>query len=150
GQRPQQVQAPPYRVPRGTGAALDEGADPLLGGGHVTEPVVGLHAVLGGGQRRTGAVEALDGRGEQLVVEGRVGRRARGRAQQLPLVVARELGLPRGLGTRAPGGRVDPGEQRAQVLVLQGGLAGRPVPGQHVGQGEQQRRAGQDRKSTRL
>ncbi len=49
--------------------------------------------------------------------------------------------MARGPVAVVPGRRVDPGEQRPEVLVLQRGLAGGPVPGQQLRHGDQQRGA---------
>lgn len=141
-QLPQQVQALPHLVPGGQRPAPHQLADLPLGRGERSQPVVGLEAVLRGGQRGTRAVVALDGRGEQLVVERRVGRRTGRRAPQLPVGATRELRPQRRPRARLARRRGDPGELGPQVLVLQAGLPGRPVPAQELRHRRQQRGAG--------
>lgn len=141
-QRPQQVQALPHLVPGGQRPALHQLADLLLGRGEGAQPVVGLETVLGGGQGGTRAVVALDGGGEQFVVERRVGRRTGRRAPQLSGGVPREFRAQRRLRARLTRRRGDPGELCPQVLVLQAGLPGSPVPPQDLRHRRQQRGAG--------
>ncbi len=119
GQAAEQVDALPDGVPGGAQLALDEGADLLLRPGGA------------------GVVTGHRGR-QQSVVERRVGGRSGRRAVELAARVAARLGELGGPLGRYTGRRGDPGEQRAQVLVLQGALAGRPVAGQELRQGQQQ------------
>ena len=141
-QRPQQVEAPPHRVPGGPGDARDQVADAPLGGGQFAEPVVRL-------RRRPARRRAPSARGRSARWRGpaagcRTPGRWRGRRAGTPAAPARPAGVRpvgRRVGAGRAPGRVDPGEQRAQVLVLQAALAGGPVPGQQVRQGQQQRRS---------
>lgn len=144
-QRPQQVQALPHPVPGGQRPAAHQLADLPLGRGERAQPVVGLEAVLGGRQGGTRAVVAFEGRCEQLVVERRVGRRTGRRAPQLPGGVPREFRAQRRLGARLARRWGDPGELCPQVLVLQAGLPGRPVPAQDLRHRQEQRGSGHPR-----
>ncbi len=118
-QRAQQVQTPPDGVPGGPQLALYQGADLFLGAG-APRVVTGHRG------------------GEQPVVEGRVRGRAGRRAQQLTVRVPPRLGALGRLPARYARRRVDPGEQRPQMLVLQHALPGGPMAAQQPRHGQQQ------------